>query len=318
MIKFAAIFTTNYLIVMAATPKLKLQLQPYPREGTSLLAANYLFPQKHPKLSDTVLESSIDNAFQRCLKNKKGELKTIDADPKTLVNQTLKHLKERSDPILSPYFLSLLDVEDIFELDAVSYEMQRHRMTIGIFYQFLILELMRNSWPVFDASREGDIVADIDTPGFERGIRLYISVKKSKDTVGGQDVGGVIRRLENEAKAEKNLNSPYLCVIGIATPPKGKLRGYDDRTVRSTSSGGTYSLNCEFWGPGFLFPFIAGHSALEIYTRSIRRVSNYLPFMTLAFKKECSFLLRQELSQMNLITADNKIDTQKFLNYIIE
>lgn len=303
---------------MAMLPSQKLQLQPYPREGTSLLAANFLFPQKNPKLPETMLETSIDNAFQRCLKNKRGEIKTFDSDPKSLVNQTLKHLKERSDPILSPYFLSLLDVENIFELDAVSYEMQRHRMTIGIFYQFLILELMRNSWPVFDASREGDVVADIDTPEFDKGIRLYISIKKSKDTVGGQDVGGVIRRLENEAKAEKNLNRPYLCVIGIATPSKGKLKGYNDRTVRSTSSGGTYSLNCEFWGPGFLFPYIAGHSALELYTRSIRRVSNYLPFMTIAFKEECSLLLKQELSKLNLINADNKIDTQNFLKYIIE
>jgi len=138
-------------------------------------------------------------------------------------------------------------------------------MTIGVFYQFLILELMRNSWPVFDASREGDIVADIETPGFDAGVRLYISVKKSKDTVSGQDVGGVIRRLEGEAKAEKNLNRPYLCVIGIATPPKGKLKGYDDRSIRTTNTGGTYSLNCEFWGPGFLFPFISGRTALEIY-----------------------------------------------------
>lgn len=296
----------------------KLQLQPYPREGTSLLSAGFLFPEKDPPLSPSTIDLAIDNAFQRCLKNKKGEIKDKKETPESLVKSTLKHLKERSDPILSPYFLSQLEVEDIFELDAVSYEMQRHRMTIGVFYQYLILELMRNTWPVFDASREGDVVADIDTPDFEPGLRIYMSVKKSKDTVGGQDVGGVIRRLENEAKAEKNLNRPYLCVVGIATPSKGKLKGFDDRSIRSTSSGGTYSLNCEFWGPGFIFPYITGKSAIELYTRSINRVSDYLPFMTIAFKKECSFLLKQELSKLGLITLQNRIDTTKFLNFIIE
>ncbi|NCC73215.1 MAG: hypothetical protein EOM06_07425 [Sphingobacteriia bacterium] len=303
---------------MASNYSKNLQLQPYPREGTSLLSANYLYPEKSPKLSENTLNAAIDNAFQRCIRNKRGDLKRFVSNPDSLVKLTMKHLKERSDPILSPYFLSLLNVENIFELDAVSYEMQRHRMTIGIYYQYLILELMRQSWPVFDASREGDVVADIETPNFEKGIRLYISVKKSKDTVGGQDVGGVIKRLENEAKSEKNLNRPYLCVIGIATPSKGKLRGYDDRSIRTISSGGTYSLNCEFWGPGFIFPYITGHNALEIYTISIKRVSDYLPFMTISFKEECSVLLKQELEKLGLIAENNRIDTQKFLNYIIE
>jgi len=303
---------------MASSLSNKLQLQPYPREGTSLLSSNDLYPPKQPPLNEADIDLAIDAAFQRCLTNKRGDLKNIETDPLKLVKLTLKHLKERSDPILSPYFLNLLDVENIFELDAISYEMQRHRMTIGIFYQFLILELMRKNWPVFDASREGDIVADISTPGFEKGIRLYISIKKSKDTVGGQDVGGVIRRLENEAKAEKNLSRPYLCVIGIATPSKGKLKGYDDRTIRTTSSGGAYSLNCEFWGPGFLFPFITGHNAVEIYQRSIKRVSGFLPFMTINFKNECSLLLKSELENLGLINNSNKIDIDKFLNYIIE
>lgn len=293
-------------------------MQPYPREGTGLLSSGFLFPEKDPPLSPSTIDLAIDNAFQRCLKNKKGETKIKKETPESLVKSTLKHLKERSDPILSPYFLSQLEVEDIFELDAVSYEMQQHRMTIGVFYQYLILELMRNTWSVFDASREGDVVADIDTPNFEPGLRIYMSVKKSKDTVGGQDVGGVIKRLENEAKAEKNMNRPYLCVVGIATPSKGKLKGFDDRSIRSTSSGGTYSLNCEFWGPGFIFPYITGKSAIELYTRSINRVSDYLPFMTIAFKKECSFLLKQELSKLGLITLQNRIDTTKFLNFIIE
>jgi hypothetical protein len=302
---------------MALSSSQKLLLQPYPREGQTLLSANSLFPRKSPSINTKELEEIVDLAFQRCFKNKKGEIKVQNETPESLVVSTIKHLKERSDPILSPYFLGLLKAEDIFELDAVSYEMQRHRMTIGVFYQYLILELMRKSWHVFDGSREGDVVADIDTPGFDNGLRLYMSIKKSKDTVGGQDVSGVIRRLENEAKAEKNLNRPYLCVIGIATPSKGKMKGYDDRTTKADKSGKAYSLNCEFWGPGFIFPYITGLEAIEIYITAIRRVSNYLPFMTIKFKAECSVLLQRELEKLDLLDSENRIDKYKYLKFIV-
>jgi len=282
-----------------------------------LLSADSLYPRKTPPITSKDLDEIVDLAFQRCFKNKKGDTRKYQETPQSLVISTVKHLKERSDPILSPYFLGLLNAEDIFQLDAVSYEMQRHRMTIGVFYQYLILELMRKSWHVFDGSREGDVVADIETPEFEKGIRLYMSIKKSKDTVGGQDISGVIRRLENEAKAEKNLSRPYLCVVGIATPSKGKLKGYDDRTTKVDKGGKPYSLNCEFWGPGFIFPYITGLEALEIYICAIRSVSNYLPFMTLEFKSECSILLQEELTKLDLLNNENKIDRNKYLKFII-
>ena len=59
---------------------------------------------------------------------------------------------------------------------------------------------MRQKSHVFDGSREGDIIADIETPTFESGLRLYMSVKKSKDTVGVQYVPGLISRLYSLAK----------------------------------------------------------------------------------------------------------------------
>lgn len=296
----------------------KLQLQPYPREAGSLLSAEFLFPRKATPVSSDDLVQAIDHAYTRCLKNKQGYFKPYRKSPEELVNLTISHLKERSDPILNPFFLQLISPEEIFILDAVSYEMQRHRMTIGVFYQFLILELMRRSWHVFDGSREGDIVADIDTTGFDPGLRIYMSVKKSGDTVGGQDISGVIRRLESEAKAEKNLTRPYLCVLGIATPSKGKLKEYQDRKVKLNKQGQAYSLNCEVWGPGFLFPFITGNEAIDIYRKSIEKVSTYLPFLTIEFKNECTQILVRRLKSMGLIGEDEKIDLNRFLNFILD
>lgn len=294
-------------------------LQGYTREADQILAAHSLFPRFSPKMSGTALGNAIDAAFARCVSNKQGKLKPVADSPEKLVTECIRHLKERSDPILSPSFVSQLEVEDLFELDAVSHEMQRHRMTMGVFYQFLILELMRQSgWHVFDGSREGDIVADVDTPGFDKGIRLYMSVKKSKDTVGGQDVSGVIRRLESLAKEEKNLTRPYLCVLCVATPAKGKIQSFEaDRQVRRNREGHYLSLNCEYWGPGFIFPYVTGREAVEIYTMAIKRVANHLPFMSLKFRQACGQLLKKKLAALGLIKTGNHIDPDKFLRFIL-
>jgi hypothetical protein len=300
-----------------ATGKQGPKLQPYPRtDGGSLLAKSSLFPRLSPPIKTNVLERSIDAAFSRCALKKSGKSKEIPDNPEKLVELCIEHLRTRSDPIVSPHFLSQCDIEDLFEFDAVSHEMQRHRMTIGVFYQYLLLELMKCRWQVFDGYHEGDIIADVDTPEFPGGLRLYMSVKKSADTVGGQDVGGVVSRLESMAKQEKNLSRPYLCVFCVATPTGGRLWSFEkDRHIRCKIDGRPYSLNCEFWGPGFVFPYVTGRSAKEIYWLGVRRVASHLPFLTLTYRKECSALLKKKLNDLGLLNQSGKIDPEKFLNF---
>ena len=298
---------------------IKQDLQPYPREKGQILASGTLFPRPKKRLSLEQITRAIDTAFDRALRDKKGEIKAVSDTPEKLVNDCVKHLKERCDPILSPSFVAQLAPEELFDLDAVSHEMQRHRMTIGVFYQYLLLQLMKErAWSVFDGAREGDIVADIETPGFAHGLRLYISVKKSSDTVGGQDVAGVIRRLEDGAKAEKNLTRPYLCVLCVATPHRGKLLNYEvDRKVKRTQDGHYLSLNCEYWGPGFVFPYVSGLNAQEIYIAACKRVAEYLPFRTIQFRKECASLLKERLISLELINIHTgRIDAERFLHFI--
>jgi len=290
-------------------------LQPYPREKNTLLAAGSLFPPLSPLMEIRIIEPVVDEAFKRCSLKKSGRKRKVPRNPEELVELCVDHLRTRSDPILSPYFVNQCGVDSLFELDAVSHEMQRHRMTIGIFYQYLLLELMRSRWPVFDGSREGDIVADVDTPGFDSGLRLYLSVKKSKDTVGGQDIGGVINRLESVAKQEKNLTRPYLCVVCVATPSGGRLRGYDDRQVKCNNEGSPYSLNCEYWGPGFVFPYVTGRNAREIYLQGIKRVAEHLPFLSLEHRKVCSELLKKRLGELGLLDCTGNISPEKFLEF---
>ena len=292
--------------------------QPYPREDGQVLAKGDLFPKPDVSLSLAKIGSAIDAAFDRAMRNKKGEIKPVADTPEKLVDNCILHLKERSDPILSPAFVSQLAPEDIFDLDAVSHEMQRHRMTIGVFYQFLLLELMKaRGWVVFDGVNEGDIVADVETPGFNSGLRLYISVKKSSDTVGGQDVPGVVRRLESLAKGEKNLTRPYLCVLCVATPTRGKLLDYEeDRKVKRNRDGHYLSLNCEIWGPGFVFPYVSGREAQDIYVAAFKRVAKYLPFRTLQFRAQCATLLKKKLAALELIDTNGRIDAERFLQFI--
>jgi len=106
-------------------------LQPYPRrDDGSFVAADVLFPPSKPLATDA-LSSAIRAAFERSLKTKLGGRTSPELPPEKLVKQCLAHLRERSAPILSPFFLSQCKVEDVFALDAISYEMQRHRMKIG-------------------------------------------------------------------------------------------------------------------------------------------------------------------------------------------
>jgi len=296
---------------------MKQTLQSYPRTSNGeLLAVESLFPKLNPPMKEQVIEKAVATAFNRCRKDKQGKIKKLIESPEELVDLCIKHLKVRSDPIIGPFFVGQLKADELFELDAISHEMHRNRMTIGVFYQYLLLELMKERWPVFDGYREGDIIADVDTPGFTPGLRLYISVKKSADTVGGQDIGGVIRRLEEMAKTEKNLTRPYLCVVCVATPAKGKLKDYTDRCMKYNKEKHLYSLNCEYWGPGFIFPYISGREAIEIYKKAINQISHHLPFMSLKYRKLGSELLKERLNKLDLLNSDETINTDNFLKFI--
>jgi hypothetical protein len=295
--------------------KIKSDLQPYPRRTGEYLADDSLFPKSDP-LEETKFRLAIEAAFKRTLTKKKGEKTSLELSPAELVNMCLKHLKERSDPILSPSFLGLLKPSEVFIMDAVSHEMQRYRMKIGEFYQFLVIELMRTNFSnVYDGKREGDVEAEIDITSFPSGLRLYISVKKSKDTVGGQDIGGVFRRLESLGKEDKNLSKPYMGVFAIATPPRGGIDSYENsRCIRYKQDGSPYSPNIEEWLPGFIFPYICGKTPKEVYTSALDYIEQYLPFNTLKYRDECSSLLESKLVDLNLVDNDTgRIDAIKLV-----
>ena len=294
------------------------KIQTYPRDEKNR-AETSLFVRPEKPVADSTITKAIDKAFELCLKDKAGNPRTKPESPQALVKICVEHLKKRSDPILSSYFVGQLKAEQIFELDAVSHEMQRHRMSIGIFYQQLLLELLKNRWPSSSVGGHGesDLIAEIDTPGFERGLQLYMSVKKSGDTVGGQDVGGAIAKLEHLAKTDKNLNRPYLCVFGIATPSGGKVLSFEeDRKVKGNKYGQPYSTNCEYWGPGFLFPYVCGRSPIDVYRLAYARVADYLPFRTLQYRTECALLLKNHLSELGLVNDNETINAQAFLRFV--
>lgn len=295
-------------------------LQPYPRrQPDGYLADDSLFPLPELSLTPSQLDEAIARAFERALKSKKGEKKKLPQSPQELVRLCLEHLRKRSDPVLSPFFLSQCEVEEIFELDAIAHEMQRRRMEIGVFYQFLVIELMRYRFPLtYDGKKEGDVEAEIYTPGFDRGLRLFMSVKKSADTVGGQDVEGMIKRLEAMAAAEKNLTRPYLCVACIATPPRGRIQSYSNsRLMRHDNEGNPRSPNCEVWLPGFIFPFVSGLQPNEVYKAALTKIGEFLPFFAHSQREECAKILTAELKKLDLVDeTTSKINPVKFQEFI--
>jgi hypothetical protein len=298
----------------------QIKIQNYPRRD-DYLAKDELLPRPKTAISAAQLAGAIERAFERSLKDKKGNLVELAKSPAELVELCLLHLKERSDPILSPYFLSQCPLEEIFELNAIAHQMQRHRMRIGVFYQYLLIELMRLRFNnVADGKREGDVELEIATPGFVKGLRLFISVKKSSDTVGGQDIGGVIRRLAGIALGDKNLTRPYLRVVCFATPQRGVILLYErGRSVSRNRDGYPYSPNCEVWSPGFVFPFVCGLDAEGVYRAALKTVGKFLPFHSLTQREQCGKLLADELKILKLVDAKTgRLDPLKFQHFVTE
>ncbi len=296
-----------------------IKIQQYPRRD-DFLAADELFAPPRTALHPSRLSDAVKRAFERCLTDKTGTRITVHATPEELVERCIAHLTQRSDPILSPHFLAQCEIEEVFDLDAIAHEMQRHRMRIGLFYQYLLVELLRTRFrTVSDGKREGDVEFELTPPSFPRGVRIFMSVKKSSDTVGGQDVGGMIRRLESLALEDKNLTRPYLCVVCYATPSRGVITSYEHgRTMRRNRDGYPYSPNCEVWSPGFIFPYVTGLPAVHVYRAALHVVGEYLPFATLACRQACGRLLARRLAEMQLVGANGKIDPHAFLALVCE
>jgi len=82
------------------------KLQPYPRQENVLLAKTSLFPQLVPSMIDRVIESTVDKAFRRCVMKKSGRKRDLPKTPEELVELCIEHLRTRSDPTISPFFVS--------------------------------------------------------------------------------------------------------------------------------------------------------------------------------------------------------------------
>lgn len=299
--------------------------QPYPRERGDLLAKKTLFPQPNPPMTDSQVASAAGIAFRECGLTRSGKVKDVPSSPEALVKVALSHLKERTDPIDGVAFFSSVEIEDIF-LDAIFHEMHRHKMQMGDYYHKFILELMKESRSLSkpniqnanDGPREGDIIADVKTAGFSSGIRVYGSVKKSGDTVGGQDFSAALHRLERVAQEDQGRRRPYLCAFMIGNPIKGILRSYEDsRHIRGDRQKRPYSENGEVWEPGFIFPFVTGRPAHDVFKISLGLVEDFFPYFTIKYRKEASRRLRDELEHLGLIAShSNRLDRDAFLKFV--
>lgn len=284
-----------------------------------------MFPKLNPPLSDGQITKAIEKAFERATKNKEGDVIEQPDSAKALVELCLKHLRDRTDPILTTSFYANVKAEEVFEMDAIPHEMQRHRMKLGSFYQFLLEELITIASDQVDSPfmvnatggpREGDVIAYMEPDSFKKGLKLYISVKKSGDTIGGQDKAGAVRRLEQVAKEDQSRTSPYLCVFAIMTP-KGKVAKYKaDRKMLRDNKKRLVSNFSEDWGPGFVYPFVTGRSAYDIYNEAGKVVEDYFPFYSVRFKEEASDLLKRELIKRGIANKAGEVITDQLFRYI--
>lgn len=105
----------------------------------------------------------------------------------------------------------------------------------------------------------------------------------------------------------------------IGNPIKGTVRDYkNSRYMRGDRHSRPYSENGEVWEPGFIFPYITGRVARDVFQISLDLVERYLPYYTLRFKKEASRLLAEELHRLGLSTAKGAMNRSALLEFIIK
>ena len=164
--------------------------------------------------------------------------------------------------------------------------------------------------------REGDLRAELRTPLDKRGIRLYGSVKKHIQTVGGQDIRSAIQRLEKQAHQAQDLTCPYLCVYMIANPIPGKTSYEESRFTGRNRDGDPHSPNAEIWGPEFIFPYISGHQPWTIFKLAWDVWGKERPYYTLKHRRETTRLLMAKLHQLGLVGKGGKLDADALLKAI--
>jgi hypothetical protein len=69
------------------------------------------------------------------------------------------------------------------------------------------------------------------------------------------------------------------------------------------------------WLPGFLYPYISGRSAIEIYTKSLELIDTQMPFYSLKFREECTTQLKDAFIKMGIADETGKIIKDRFFAF---
>ncbi len=159
---------------------------------------------------------------------------------------------------------------------------QKERMNAGWRYQHIAKDtatLSKRFESVSDiGTAEADFNAIIKNTIDNSNINIYVSVKNRTNTMGGQDWPKAIRALEDVARSDKNRNSPYICVFGIAME-KGK------RVIRlEGKSKQPYSFNTEVWLSDYFWQFFSNFSYDEIIKAVVDTLFNTGKKSSLDFK----------------------------------
>lgn len=102
----------------------------------------------------------------------------------------------------------------------------------------------------------------------------------------------------------------------IGNPIKGVVRRYaDSRYIRGDRQGRPYSDNGEVWEPGFIFPYLTGQTARDVFRISLKQVERFLPYHTLRHRHAASRLLVADLRRVGLVGHDGRLDADAFLDF---
>lgn len=259
---------------------MKITPQNYPRiddphrKDYGLLDVTTLVPH-NKKIAHEKMVKIIQDAIQRANQKSSRDIMSIaedaaESEKQAIYKKTGQKLfdyfkKSYSDPATMAHQVHTKHYRAVGIEQFRNWIMQKGRMNSGWRYQFVLYDCTVESGRFYSISDIGTAEADFNAAvefadKSQKPLYLYVSVKKRKNTMGGQDWPKAIKALEDVARTDKNRNGPYCCVFAITMDP-GQRHMKAER-----KSGRPHSSNSEVWLSDFLWPFFANYSYEEIMT----------------------------------------------------
>lgn len=263
----------SHVIVKSTMSRLRrMSVQNYPRCKDGFLDDSKLIPHSQ-KLPDVHVKALVKAAIIKANGKSGREILAIptNANEEQIAILHVRAGKELfdyfhkycGDPAATSYQIKGKNFRDVASEAFRNRTLQKGRMNSGWRYQFLVVDVARDTQRFINVGDIGTSAGDFNAmikflDATKDALNLYVSVKNRVNTMGGADWPKAIEALELAAIQDKNKTGPYCCIFGIAMDHGYRKIKKDQKSKRP------HSINTEVWLSDYFWPFFTNYQYEEI------------------------------------------------------